>query len=240
MSRKNPFPFGPLGAKDRDDGQRRRQAHGAYSANDESGLPPYDPEDRQPGGIFAEDGDPCQDAEETQAADPALFLADFAENISDEDLKDLAQKRICPHCTVKKEADDTKLRSLAELENTKKRLVREKDEHVKFAAETILAELLPSLDNLDLALAHADPCGPCKDLVLGIQMTRKLLLEALSKHGLHCVSAIGEEFDPARHEAVGMVNDPNVPSGTVCQMLSCGYQLKDRLLRPAKVLVSKH
>jgi molecular chaperone GrpE len=153
----------------------------------------------------------------------------------------------CPRCLAAEEAaaralaeaGDTRLRALAEADNLRKRLSREKEEAMRYIASAVLSDILPGLDNLDLALEHAKNSEACKDLLLGVEMTRKLMLESLKKHGLEPVGAPGEVFDPAIHEAVSLVNDPDTPDGAVCALLSKGYMLRDRLLRPAKVVVCK-
>jgi molecular chaperone GrpE len=153
----------------------------------------------------------------------------------------------CPRCLAAEEAaaravaeaEDTRLRALAEADNLRKRLLREKEEAMRYIASSVLMDILPGLDNLDLALEHAKNSEACKDFFIGVEMTRKLLLESLKKHGLEPVGAPGELFDPAIHEAVSLVDDPGTPDGAVCALLSRGYRLQDRLLRPAKVVVCK-
>lgn len=187
------------------------------------------------GGMFANDpAGPAGHAAQGQSAGEGLLSV-----VTDDALAAECQKRVCPSCSVKKEADDIHLRALADLENTKKRLIREREEQARFAAESVLSDIIPSLDNLDLALQHAGGLKECKDFVVGVRMTRKLMQEALAKHGLQQTGAVGEEFNPAVHEAVGMVNAPDVPNGHVCGLLSSGYKLHDRLLRPARVMVCK-
>ena len=135
---------------------------------------------------------------------------------------------------------DKRLRALAEADNLKKRLINEKEEFVKYAAEGVLADLLPVLDNLDLALAHGRTMEACKDVVLGVDMTRKVFLDILARHGLEVCGQKGEEFNPEVHEAVGMQPggpDCTVGANHVLQVMQAGYRLRGRLLRPAKVLV---
>lgn len=159
--------------------------------------------------------------------------------ITKEELATLCHEHVCPLCPEKKAADEARLRAAADLENARKRLVREKEEFTKFAAESVLADLLPALDNLGLALQHAPQDEKSKNFVVGVDMTRNILLEALKRHGLHEVGALGEPFDPALHEAVGMSNAPEIPEDHVCSLLSKGYSLNGRLLRPAKVIVCR-
>lgn len=144
---------------------------------------------------------------------------------------------LCPLCT---ESEKARLMALADLDNARKRLAREKEEFIKFAGESIMADILPALDNLDLALAYAPEGKECRNFVIGVDMTRKLLLDALAKHGLEQVGELGEEFDPAKHEAVALESLPEYISGQVCGLMNKGYRLKDRLIRPARVKVCKN
>lgn len=132
---------------------------------------------------------------------------------------------------------ERRLYILAESENLKKRLVKEKEEYFKYATESIVSELLPVLDNLDLALLHGRGAAGCKDLVMGVEMTRKVFVDILSRHGVEEFGAPGEEFNPEHHEAVGMEESPDVAENHISRVLQRGYRLRGRLLRPAKVMV---
>ncbi|MCL1888940.1 MAG: nucleotide exchange factor GrpE [Desulfovibrionaceae bacterium] len=153
----------------------------------------------------------------------------------------------CPRCKATEEeaakaiaeATDIRLRALADLDNARKRLLREKEEATRYAAAAVLTDILPALDNLDLALDHAKGSDACKDFLVGVEMTRKLLLESVKKHGLEPVGTLGEPFDPNLHEAISMTSHPDIPDGAICALLTRGYRLHDRLLRPAKVVVCK-
>lgn len=139
---------------------------------------------------------------------------------------------------AKKEIDDMRLRMAAEMDNFKKRLTREHQEQMRYASEKVLGDLLPALDNLDLALQYASRHEACRDMMQGIEMTRKQLLDATGKHGLVSIGQPGEEFNPEIHEAIGMESNPEAPKGTVSRVMQRGYKLNDRLLRPAKVMVN--
>ncbi|MBO4301222.1 MAG: nucleotide exchange factor GrpE [Desulfovibrio sp.] len=132
---------------------------------------------------------------------------------------------------------DMRLRTAAEMENFKKRLAREHEEQMHYAAEKVLSDLLPTLDNLDLALQYGSKNDACKDLLQGVAMTQKLLLDAVAKHGLKPVGKEGDEFDPNVHEAVGFEEKPDYAPNSVARVLQHGYKLGERLLRPAKVMV---
>lgn len=160
-------------------------------------------------------------------------------NLSEEELAALCKAHVCTKCAVMAEAEDVKLRALADNENFKRRIQRETEEVRKYAAESVLADLLPVLDNLGLAIEHAGNDAACKNLVMGVDMTRKIFLDTLKKHGLECVGACGEAFDPNRHEAIGTVCEAGQAEGCVAKVAQAGYVLKGRVIRPAKVLVNK-
>jgi len=158
-----------------------------------------------------------------------------AEEIQEPTLEEKYAQALAAIEELKKE----NLRVLADGENFKKRLTREKDEFFKFATSAILEEIIPVMDNLDLALAHGRQAEACKDLVTGVEMTMRIFLDTMKKHGLEQIAAVDVPFDPARHEALGQVVRDDLEESTVCQMLQKGYVLKERLLRPAKVMVSR-
>ncbi len=139
-----------------------------------------------------------------------------------------------------REAQDRLLRLAADFENQKKRLQRDKECALKFAEENLIKELLPSIDNLERALSQdrsgADFAG---QLLAGVEMTYKGLIATLQKFGLQQMQCVGEPFDPNYHEALALEASREVPEQRVLQEYEKGYLLKDRLLRAAKVVVSK-
>ena len=171
---------------------------------------------------------------ESQAPSPGEESSPPPENL---DL--LCRLHICPSCTVQAEAGDVRLRAIAELENVKKRLKREQEEIVRFAAEGVLADLLPSLDSLDRAIEYGGKNAACKEVTQGVEMTSKLLLDALRAHGLEACGECGEAFNREFHEAVGFDKREDLDEGAIGMVVQRGYLLKDRLLRPAKVLINK-
>jgi molecular chaperone GrpE len=137
--------------------------------------------------------------------------------------------------------DQELLRVRADAENYRKRMAREKEQHCKFAAQEILEDLMPILDNLELAVGHGRKVEACSDLVQGVDMTIQLFLDTLKKHGLEPIECSeGEEFDPNWHEALAEEERNDLEAGRVCQIVQKGYRYKDRVLRPAKVMVSKN
>lgn len=143
---------------------------------------------------------------------------------------------------AKKEAAenyDRFVRSVADLENFRRRTVREKDELRQYAAGRVLEDLLPVLDNLALGLTAAKaPNADLKNLVGGIGMVQEQLKTALSNHGLKEVNPVGQKFDPNQHESIASQPSNDVPEGSVAQVVRVGYSLNGRLLRPASVVVS--
>lgn len=111
-------------------------------------------------------------------------------------LEEQFREEICPTCTVKTEADETRLRALAEMENFKKRIQRDHDEYMRYASEPVLKDLLPALDSLDLAIQYGGNDETCKSLLTGVIMTRKLLLDALKNHGFDVAGEVGRTLQP--------------------------------------------
>jgi molecular chaperone GrpE len=131
---------------------------------------------------------------------------------------------------------DRFVRERAELENFKKRMQREKAEALRFAAEPLIRELLPVVDNLERALEHG--AGNGQSVLDGVRLVLESLLEILERHGVKRIDAVGAPFNPAEHEAMARVeSDEHEPNRVVAQHHT-GYRLHDRLLRPALVTVS--
>lgn len=131
------------------------------------------------------------------------------------------------------------LRERAELENFKRRMQRDKSEALRFANEPLVRDLLPVVDNLERAIAHAQGGGNGQPLIEGVQLVLRAFLDVLEKHGVTRVSATGEPFDPTKHEAVAQVETEELPPNSVAEEHTPGYSLHDRLLRAAMVSVSK-
>ncbi|RPI94901.1 MAG: nucleotide exchange factor GrpE, partial [Chloroflexi bacterium] len=136
---------------------------------------------------------------------------------------------------------DRLVRTTADFDNYKKRAAREKQEAIKYANENLLEHLLPVLDAFDMALSATQNSSTdaLKPLQTGITMVHQQLKTVLANAGLQEVDADGKLFDPNLHEAVAQKETAEVAEGTVVQQLRKGYKLRDRLLRPAGVVVSK-
>jgi molecular chaperone GrpE len=131
------------------------------------------------------------------------------------------------------------LRERADLENLKKRAARERAETMKFANESVLRDLLPIVDNLERAVAHAESGGDGQPLVEGVALVLKSLLDVLERHGVKRIEAKGTPFDPAQHEAMAHVESAEHEPNSVIEEHQPGYRLQERLLRPALVSVAK-
>jgi molecular chaperone GrpE len=136
---------------------------------------------------------------------------------------------------------DRLLRTTADFENFKKRAAREKQDATKYANESLLQKLIPILDNFDMALSATQNAqtDAVQSLQTGVNMIYQQFRNAMAEAGLEEISAEGKPFDPNLHEAVSQKETDEVPEGNVVQQLRKGYKLRDRLLRPASVVVAK-
>jgi molecular chaperone GrpE len=130
------------------------------------------------------------------------------------------------------------LRTVAELDNVRKRAAREVDQAHRFAVEKLAAELLPVFDSLELAVAHADKADAAS-LAAGQDATLKLLARAFEKFAIRPLDPVGEPFDPQRHEAMAMRESATAAPDSVLEVVQRGYDLNGRLLRPARVIVAR-
>jgi molecular chaperone GrpE len=133
---------------------------------------------------------------------------------------------------------DRLARAQADFENTRRRLAKEQEDFKEFALTDALKSLLPVLDSFDWALQT--PAQNPADFRCGVELIRKQLHEALSKLGAEPITATGEPFDPRVHEAVETVESSSAADNHVIKELRRGYKLKDRLLRPAMVVVARN
>jgi molecular chaperone GrpE len=133
------------------------------------------------------------------------------------------------------------LRTTADFENFKKRAARERIETAQFAAAALIEKLLPMLDHFEMAQAAAQNAGDNRlaSLQAGVAMIQQQLKAVLTESGVEEIDAAGKLFDPALHEAVSQQESAGVPEDHVLLQLRKGYKLKDRLLRPATVIVAK-
>ncbi len=169
------------------------------------------------------------ETENEPAADPTATTAALSpEQI--EELKATAAK-----------ARDNWIRTTADFDNFKKRAAREKTEAAQYASASLLQKVLPVLDNFEMALAAAQTAQGDKLAALqsGVSMIHSQLRNILAETGLEEIDAAGKPFDPSLHEAISQQESTDVPEDHVVQQIRKGYKLKERLLRPATVVVAK-
>lgn len=128
------------------------------------------------------------------------------------------------------------LRTRADMENTRKRMSRELETVRRYAAERVLADLLPVIDSLDQGMNALPAEDPARQ---GLELTRRQLLSAMQRHGLVILDPQGERFDPAEHQAISTQASDEVAEDTVLSVLQKGFRLHDRVLRPAMVIVAQ-
>jgi molecular chaperone GrpE len=171
----------------------------------------------------------------TEAAEPAA-QPPVASTLSHEQIEELQSR-----AAKADENWERLLRTTADFDNFKKRAAREKTEAAQYASYSLLQKLLPVLDNFEMALAAAQAVKEAKNdsLQSGVVMIQQQLKNVLLESGLEEIDAAGKAFDPNFHEAISEMESAEVAEGNVLQQLRKGYKLKDRLLRPATVIVAK-
>ena len=133
---------------------------------------------------------------------------------------------------------DKYLRLAADNENSRRRLERSAAQQVQQAREAVLRDILPSVDNLERALQHSEESDDVAGLREGVAATLRQLQQTLNRYGVQPIQAVGQPFDPELHEALAILPNPTLPPQTVMQVEQTGYTIQDRLLRPARVIVT--
>lgn len=137
-------------------------------------------------------------------------------------------------------AKDSELRSLAEMDNVRKRLTKEFDDKLKYSNLNLISALFPVMDNFEMALSHISGENPVEALKEGVQLTLKQMSETLEKYGLKEIELnVGDEFNPQFHEALMVDCDETYDDNKVLMVLQKGYTLHGRVVRPSKVKVNK-
>lgn len=159
-------------------------------------------------------------------------------NLSAHEVEEL-KKRLNEKEKEAKESLDRLLRIAADFENYKKRAAREKEDWTKFSNEDLIKSILPFIDNLERAVDHAEKVTDTGVLIEGIKLTLQQVLQTLNRFGLTPFESVGKPFDPARHEAMLVVETDRHEPDQVVEEFQRGYLLNERLIRPATVSVSK-
>ncbi len=134
---------------------------------------------------------------------------------------------------------DKFLRVAAEFDNYKKRVAKERIDLIKYGNETLVKDMLPIVDSLDRALEHAGNLEDFDAFISGFKLIQKQFLDCLDKHGVERIQSVGMDFDPSIHEAMLQVENKGLGENKIVEEFEKGYFLNGRLLRPAKVSVSK-
>lgn len=197
--------------------------------------------------IVAEQNNEANNPEEvTENADQEVVMdedehkTDTEEQIldSDESIMESLKEEVNQLKDEKDELYQKLLRKQAEFENYKKRTQKEKEKDRKYKSEDVVTDILPVLDNFDRALQQ-EVTEANKGFVDGVTMVYNQLKDALQKHGVNEIEAVGKPFDPNLHHAVMQVEDDTAESNSIVEVLQKGYILKDRVIRPAMVKVNK-
>ena len=177
-------------------------------------------------------------AEETEDQTPQEPVEE--EPVEEVSREEILEAKVAELEAANAELKDQMLRRQAELENYRKRLIRDKEEAVQYANESLIRDILGFLDNMDRALAAAKNCGDLNALIEGFEMTQNQLLSTLDKNwGLKGIDSVGQEFDPSLHEACMMAIDESLDKETVLEEFQKGYTLHGRVVRPSKVKIGK-
>lgn len=177
-----------------------------------------------------ENEEPIQDEAAAEPAAETVTLADSAKASADDDLENLKAENA--------ELKDRILRSHAELENFRRRSQKESLDAMKYQSVPVIRDMLPGIDNLQRAIDAAEQTGDGAKLIDGIKMVSQQFTDALKKHSAEPIQPEGEQFDPNLHEALTQIPSADHPPMTVLQVIEVGYKIHDRVLRPAKVMVS--
>ncbi len=187
---------------------------------------------------FSEDSQPSSTSEsqrEETLADTNLSQPEVAPEV-------VAEDSLSPEQQAQEELQiyqDKYMRLAAEFENYKKRAQRDRSDSVRYANESLLKNLLSTIDNLERAIQSGKDAGTTGPLLEGIELTHKQILETVEKLGVRQVSSAGGAFDPNIHQAVAQVESDTAEPNTVVEEFQKGYFLHDRILRPAMVTVAK-
>ncbi|MBQ3508420.1 MAG: nucleotide exchange factor GrpE [Peptococcaceae bacterium] len=173
-----------------------------------------------------------------------ILEEELAEDVQEETVEETAEEQEEALDPEKLAADLAELnqrflRTAADFENYKRRTAQEKDDLLKYSNAKLMGELLPVLDNFQLALKSPAESQEAQNVVKGVEMIYRQMVQTLEQAGMAKIEAVGQPFDPNLHEAIMQVDDDTVPEDTVVEELRAGYMLKERVIRPSMVKVSK-
>ena len=217
-------------------GKHRDEPRNPKPAADEGGSIPIDPELEAAlrEAMEAVDESEAAPAKARAARDPGLLDADPVSEAEAEAVASRLREELA-------DTDDRLLRLQAEFENFRKRALRERQEAAQYGSQNLFKDLASVVDNLERAVAHARESGggDLASFLQGVELVQRELLALFEKNHVTEIEARGKPFDPSLHEAMAQVESGAVPPNTVIDVLQKGFQLRDRLVRPARVIVAK-
>lgn len=201
-------------------------------SNEEATRPNIDQEESQ---------DVQPDAQQPETQQPEAGAADATEQSGNEVTIESLSAEIGVLQARIADQSDSVLRAQAEVQNIRRRAERDVENAHKFALDKFSSDLLPVIDSLERALEAADSLDHegVKGMKDGVELTLKMFVDTLAKHGVEQISPMGEPFNPEYHQAMSMVPNPDMEPNSVMAVMQKGYILKGRLVRPAMVVVSK-
>jgi molecular chaperone GrpE len=217
-------------------GKHREEPRNPKPAADEGGSIPIDPELEAAlrEAMEAVDESEAAPAKARAARDPGLLDADPVSEAEAEAVASRLREELA-------DTDDRLLRLQAEFENFRKRALRERQEAAQYGSQNLFKDLASVVDNLERAVAHARESGggDLASFLQGVELVQRELLALFEKNHVTEIEARGKPFDPSLHEAMAQVESGAVPPNTVIDVLQKGFQLRDRLVRPARVIVAR-
>ena len=180
-----------------------------------------------------------QNPDSEESIDNNEDLSAESENADSKTSNQNLNKRIHETYSKNEDLQDKYVRVLADLENLKRRQIKERDEAVQRTRSQIMGDLLPSLDAFQMGMQEAEKDESTKNIFVGISMAFKQMENVLGEYGLEIINPDGSEFDPKFHEALSYQESDDVKEGFVLKTIRIGYRIKDKLLRPASVIISK-
>ena len=200
-------------------------------------------------GEKAKDEDLTDTGKENPEDEPEELIEEIAEESTDEDEDEdeestsetTVEEKLEKALAQVTEFQDTALRAEAEMQNVRRRAERDVESAHKYGVERFLQKLLPVVDSLEKAIESANEAELAEDdpVTEGVRLCHKLLLDVLEKEKIEVIDPLGEPFDPKEHEAMSMVENPDMEPNSVFAVVQKGYKLNSRLVRPAMVMVSK-
>lgn len=180
-----------------------------------------------------------QNPDAQESKDNNEDLSAEPENSDSEVSNQNLNKKVQETYSKNEDLQDKYVRVLADLENLKRRQIKEREEAVQRTRSQIMGDLLPSLDAFQMGMQEAEKEESTKNIFVGISMAFKQMESVLGEYGLEIINPDGSEFDPKFHEALSYQASEDVKEGFVLQTIRIGYRIKDKLLRPASVIISK-